>query len=62
VPVQPLLHLSKCGTKIEIIFNERVYSRGFLIANRCGLKIRGRWMKSDKEQKKNYGVTPLIFG
>jgi len=26
------------------------------------LKIRGRWMKSDKEQKKNYGVTPLIFG
>ena len=27
--------------KDRIIFNERVYSRGFLIANRCGLKIRG---------------------
>ena len=40
------------GDGVKIIFNERVYSRGFLIANRYGLKIRGRWMKSDKEQKK----------
>lgn len=35
----------QCGTKIEIILNERVYSRGFLIANRCVLEISGWWMK-----------------